>query len=128
MAFNQMKPLFGSNRGFNYEEELTTELKTDPIIFPDNISFVTWTLIIPSGVKAKLQATTISEDKITVELTNLDEYWVDFDTEQEDFPQDVNGYVTGPATVQGSIPVVNGMRIVRETGSAAAVILGIRGQ
>jgi hypothetical protein len=127
MAYNTMKPLYGSNRGFNYDEIATTTLVGNPIIFPDNISFVTWTLIIPDGIKAKLQATTISEDLITVNVTNLDKYWVDFDT-STDPAQDVNGFVTGPATIQGSIPVVNGLRLVRETATVDEVILGLRGQ
>lgn len=127
MARISLIPLFGSNRGFRKDTELTTELVSNTITFPDNISFITSTLIVPTGVKAKIQTSTIDEDKLTVDVDNLDIYWVDFDLNDNPV-QDVNGYITGPVVIQGSIPVVNGMRIVRETGSAEAVILGIRAQ
>lgn len=127
MARIQTIPLFGSNRGFRKDVELTTETKSTTIVFPDNVSFITTTLIVPAGVKAKLQTSTIDEDKLTNTSENLDIYWVDFDLQDEPV-QDANGFIDGPVTVQGSIPVVNGMRIVRETGSSEAVILGIRAQ
>ena len=127
MARISMTPLYGSIRGFRKDVELSTETVTDPITFPDTISFITSTLIVPDGVKAKIQTTTIDEDKIVVADTNLDIYWVDFDLNGTP-EQDSNGFITGPVVIQGSIPVVNGMRIVRETGSSDPVILGLRGQ
>jgi len=127
MAKIQLKPLFGSNRGFRKDIELTTELESKTITFPDNISFITTTFIVPDGEKAKIQTSTIDEDKLTSEVDNLDIYWVDFDLNGEPV-QDVDGYIDGPVVVQGSIPVVNGMRIVRDAGSAEAVILGLRAQ
>ncbi len=125
--YNNMKTLYGTNRGFYLDTELTTELKTPPTLFPDNISLITWTLYVPTGVKAKLQASTFAPDKLSVEVTNLDRYWIDFDMNGEP-AQDSNGFVTGPVTLQGAIPIVNGLRMVRETGSSIACELGIRGQ
>lgn len=127
MAKIQTKPLFGSNRGFRLDTIITTELQSDTIVFPDNISFITTTMIIPAGVKAKIQTSTIDEDKLTTPIDNLDVYWVNFDLNGEPV-QDINGFITGPEVVQGSIPVVNGMRIVRETGSAEELLMGIRAQ
>ena len=125
--YNKMKPLFASNRGFYADLTLGTTTVGDPTVFPDNISFITWTIYIPSGIKAKLQASTFSPDKLTTPADNLDEYWVDWDLEGTPL-QDSNGYVSGPITVQGNLPVVSGLRIVRETGSATEVLLGLRGQ
>jgi hypothetical protein len=126
MFFN-MNNLFNSNRGFDLDFVLGEALVGDPVIFPDNISTITWTMLIPNGVKAKLQATSFSEAKITVPATNLDGYWIDFDM-SDDPVQDGNGFVTGPITLQGAISVVSGMRIVREVATPVEIEVGLRGQ
>jgi hypothetical protein len=125
--YNNMKPLFASNRAFDVDIELKDTTVSDPIIFPDNISFITWTFYVPSGVTAKLQASTFSQDKLINPVTNLDEYWVNWDL-SGDPVKDVNGFITGPQTIQGSLPVVGGLRIVRTAVGATPAELGLRGQ
>lgn len=123
-----MNTIYGSNRAFDVSTSLSDELVGDVITCPGNISVVSWTIVIPAGVKAKLQSSTFPEDLLTTADTNLDDYWVDWDLGEYE-TQDVNGFVYGPRTFQGAISVVSGIRIVRETADVdTPVLLGIRGQ
>ena len=128
MATITMNTIYGSNRAFDVSTSLGDATVGDTITSPGNISVISWTIVIPENVKAKLQASTFPEDLLTNSDTNLDSYWVDWDLE-ETYTQDDNGYVTGPATIQGAISVISGLRICRQIADAdTPVLLGVRGQ
>lgn len=126
MASVTMNSIYLSNRAYDVTYELSEDLVGTTIKCPDNISILSWTIIIPDGVKAKLQASTFPQDTLTDAETNLDKYWLDWDLEDTQ-TQDDDGYVTGPVTIQGAIPVVSGIRVCRES-VGDAVELGLRGQ